>query len=55
MDIESVIQILHERRKGFDILAVPYERKTHFAKPAEKSSGRRIVVDIKNVENEDDV
>ena len=42
MDIEYVIRILHERRKGHDILALPFERKTRFAQPDVMKS-RRVV------------
>jgi hypothetical protein len=42
MDIEYVIRILHERRKGHDILALPFERKTRFAQPDAMKS-RRVV------------
>jgi hypothetical protein len=42
VDIEYTIQILHERRKGHDILALPFERKTRFAQPDGMKS-RRVV------------
>jgi hypothetical protein len=53
MDIASVIQILHERRKGFDIVSVPYERKTKFAERPSEPKRRRVVVKVPN-EDEDD-
>ncbi|MBW9051160.1 hypothetical protein [Rhizobium mesosinicum] len=53
MDIASVIQILHERRKGFDILALEYERKTKFAIPVDKPKRGRSVVKLA-VADEDD-
>ena len=38
MEIANAIQILHERRKGLDMVQVTYERRTHFAKPSKKDN-----------------
>ncbi len=40
VEIPLAIQILHERRKGHDFLAVPYERTTSFAQPSSNGNGR---------------
>ncbi|MDS7595393.1 hypothetical protein [Agrobacterium tumefaciens] len=39
VEIPLAIQILHERRKGRDILAVPYVRTTNFASPRDNGNG----------------
>ncbi|WP_276120051.1 hypothetical protein [Pararhizobium qamdonense] len=36
MDQHSLIDTIHERRAGIDMIAMPYKRDTFYAKPAKK-------------------
>lgn len=40
MNPEFVIRTVHERRKGIDMIAMPYEQETRYAAPANRQVKR---------------